>query len=121
MELRLGEALSLRVSGIDAERMKAHIRQAKGKQDRYVILPQLSLEALRRYWLTHRNPKLLFPRGHTLEERQKAEIFMDRGGLQRFFRAIAKDAGIHKAITLHSLRYCYSLLLIDERVGLRAI
>jgi hypothetical protein len=29
--------------------MKVHIRQAKGKKDRYVTLPQLSLEALRHY------------------------------------------------------------------------
>jgi len=37
MGLRLGEALSLKVGDIDAERMKVHIRQAKGKKDRYTI------------------------------------------------------------------------------------
>jgi integrase len=49
MGLRLGKAFSLRISDIDSERMKVHIRQAKGKKDRYVTLPQLSLEALRHY------------------------------------------------------------------------
>lgn len=71
MGLRLGEALSPRVGDIDSERMKVHIRQAKGKKDRYVTLPELSLEALRRYWATHRNAQLLFPLGRTPEERKE--------------------------------------------------
>jgi integrase len=121
MGLRLGEALSLRISDIDSERMKVHIRQAKGKKDRYVTLPQLSLEVLRRYWATHRNPKLLFPTGRTPEQRNQADTFMDRGGLQKSFKAIVKDVGIHKAITLHSLRHCYGMLLTDAGISLRAI
>ena len=121
MGLRLGEALSLKVSDIDSERMKVHIRQAKGKKDRYVTLPQVSPEALRRYWATHRNAQLLFPRGRTPEERHQAETFMDRGGLQKSFKIIAKDVGIHKAVTPHSLRHCYGMLLTDAGVGLRAI
>ena len=69
MGLRLGEALNLRVGDIDSERMLIHVRQAKGRKDRYVILPQQTLAALRGYWRTHRNPTLLFPRGRTAEER----------------------------------------------------
>ncbi|MCU7945739.1 MAG: site-specific integrase [Candidatus Thiodiazotropha sp. (ex Cardiolucina cf. quadrata)] len=121
MGLRLGEALSLTVSDIDSERMKVHIRQAKGKKDRYVILPQRTLDALRHYWATHRHPKLLFPRGRTPEERQRADTFMDRGGLQRSFKAIVQDVGIHKEITLHTLRHCYGMLLTDAGVSLRSI
>ncbi|MCU7850561.1 MAG: site-specific integrase [Candidatus Thiodiazotropha sp. (ex Lucinoma kastoroae)] len=121
MGLRLGEALSLTVSDIDSERMKVHIRQGKGKKDRYVILPQRTLDALRHYWATHRHPKLLFPRGRTPEERQRADTFMDRGGLQRSFKAIVQDVGIHKEITLHTLRHCYGMLLTDAGVSLRSI
>jgi integrase len=121
MGLRLGEALSLRVSDIDSERMQVHIRQAKGKKDRYVTLPQLTLETLRRYWASHRNPSLLFPRGRSADERHQAETCMDRGGLQKSFKAIVKDVGIHKEITLHSLRHCYGMLLTDAGVGLRSI
>ena len=121
MGLRLGEALSLGVSDIDSARMKVHIRQAKGKKDRYVSLPQLTLEVLRRYWATHRNPKMLFPRGRTAEQRHQAVTFMDRGGLQKSFKALVKDVGIHKEITLHSLRHCYGMLLTDAGISLRAI
>ena len=47
MGLRLGETLNLKVGDIDAERMKVHIRQGKGKKDRFVILPDRALQALR--------------------------------------------------------------------------
>lgn len=121
MGLRLGEALSLTVGDIDKERMKVHIRQAKGKKDRYVTLPQLTLDTLRRYWATHRHPRLLFPNGRTPEERQQAETCMDRGGLQKSFKAIVKDVGIHKVVTLHTLRHCYGMLLTDAGISLRSI
>ncbi len=121
MGLRLGETLSLRVGDIDNERMKVHVRQAKGKKDRYVTLPQLTLDTLRRYWVTHRHPTLLFPRGRTPEERCQADACMDRGGLRKSFKAIVKDVGIHKDITVHSLRHCYGTLLTDAGVSLRAI
>ena len=121
MGLRLGEALSLRVGDIDSERMKIHVRQAKGKKDRYVTLPHLTLQTLRRYWASHRHPVFLFPRGRTPQERRKAETCMERGGLQKSFKAIVKDVGIHKTITVHSLRHCYGMLLTDAGVSLRSI
>lgn len=46
---------------------------------------------------------------------------MDRGGLQRSFKAIVKDVGIHKEITIHTLRHCYGTLLTEAGVGLRSI
>jgi integrase len=91
--------------------MKVHIRQAKGKKDRYVTLPQLNLEPLRGYWATHRNAKLLFPRGRTPGECQQAKTFVDRCGLQKSFKVIAQDVGIYKAVTLHGLRHCSGMLL----------
>ncbi|WP_240914286.1 tyrosine-type recombinase/integrase [Microbulbifer sp. SH-1] len=107
MGLRLGEALGIRVADIDSERGLLHVRQAKGKKDRFVFLPKMTLEALRAYWVTHRNPTLLFPRGRTPEEQQhQAREPMDRGGTQTSFKAIVSDVGIRKAITIHTLRHC---------------
>jgi site-specific recombinase XerD len=48
--LRLGEGLRLRVSDIDAERQRVHIRDAKGNKDRLVPLPLATLAILRRFW-----------------------------------------------------------------------
>ena len=90
---------------IDAERMKVHIRLGKGKKDRFVTLPKQALITLRQYWSTHRHPSLLFPAGKTAEERLSAIKIMDRGGLQKSFKAIREDCGISKPATPHTLRH----------------
>jgi len=121
MGLRLGEVLTLEVGDIDAGHMKVHIRQGKGRKDRRVTLPQRTLDTLRTYWTTHRNPTLLFPAGKTPELRHEATLVMDRGGLQRSFKVIAKSCGINKPVTLHSLRHCYGAHLVETGLNLRAI
>ncbi len=121
MGLRLGEALNLQVGDIDSERMKVHIRCGKGRKDRFVTLPQLTLQVLRHYWTTHRHPRLLFPRGRTGEERSTATQVMDRGGLQKSFKVIVKDVGIHKTVTPHTLRHCYGTCLVEAGINLRTI
>ena len=105
MGLRLGETLNLTIGDIDGDRMKVHVRQAKGKKDRFVTLPEASLMALRCYWLTHLNPKFLFPAGKTAALRHVAKLTMDRGGLQKTFKVIVNDCGISKHVTPHSLRH----------------
>ncbi len=60
--LRLQEGTHLRVRDIDSDRMFVHIHRGKGNKDRYVPLPQRSLEIFRAFWKTHRNPVVLFPR-----------------------------------------------------------
>ncbi len=121
MGLRLGEALSIKVGDIDSERHRLHVRQAKGKKDRFVILPQVALQALRGYWVTHRNREWLFPQGRNGQERASAKTHMDRGGTQKSFKAIVNDVGIKKDITIHTLRHCYGTLLTEIGVGLRSI
>jgi len=121
MGLRLGEVLNLKVGDIDAERMKVHVRLGKGKKDRYVTLPESTLRTLRQYWKTHRHPQFIFPRGRTPAECHAADASMDHGGLQKSFKAIVRDVGIKKEITIHSLRHCYGTLLTEAGVGLRSI
>ena len=121
MGLRIHETLNLKVGDIDSERMKIHIRQGKGKKDRFVTLPQQALIALRRYWATHRHPSLLFPAGKTAADRHSASRIMDRGGLQRSFKVIRESCGISKPATPHTLRHCYGAHLVEVGVNLRAI
>jgi len=121
MGLRLGEALSLQVGDIDSSRMKVHVRRGKGSKDRLVTLPQMTLLALRRYWRTHRHEQLIFPHGRSSEERHDANSPMDRGGVQKALKMIAKECGIRKRVTPHTLRHCYGALLVEAGVNLRVI
>jgi integrase/recombinase XerD len=95
--LRLGEALALTVADIDAQRMRVHVRDAKGHRDRLVPLPQRTLSVLRGYWGVHRHPRLLFPnRAAGLSGACSAASALDRGGVQRALREVAAGCGLKK-------------------------
>jgi len=63
MGLRLGEGICLEIGDIDAANRLVHVRHGKGGKDRYMPLPDATLGVLRRFWSTHRKPRLLFPNG----------------------------------------------------------
>jgi integrase/recombinase XerD len=95
--LRLGEGLRLQVGDIDAKRRRVHIRDSKGNKDRFVPLPQTTLDVLRRFWQVHRNPVLLFPNRHGgLKAAHRATTPLDRGGVQSTLRKVAAECGIKK-------------------------
>jgi integrase/recombinase XerD len=121
MGLRLGEALNLKVADIDSARHLVHIRNGKGRKDRFVTLPEKTRLIMRQYWATHRNPTFIFPSGKHANERHHATSFMSRGGTQKSFKAIVKSCGIHKHITIHSLRHCYGTHLVEAGLNLGAI
>ena len=50
--LRVSEICRLKVEDIDSKRMRIFVLQGKFNRDRYTILSQRGLEALRRYWRT---------------------------------------------------------------------
>jgi integrase len=100
--LRLLEGVQLQVAEIDSDRMLLHIRRAKGGQERYVPLPQRTLDLLREYWQCHRHPEWLFP-----GVKAGATGSMDESGVGRAFRAALAESGIVKPATVHTLRHSW--------------
>jgi len=95
--LRLGEGLRLEVGDIDGHRHRVHIRNAKGNKDRFVPLPDVTLQLLRDFWSVHRNPVLLFPnRKGGLKGSRTAITPLDRGGVQKTLRLVADACGLKK-------------------------
>lgn len=120
--LRLTEGAQLRVTDIDSARMLVHIRRGKGDKDRYVPLPQRTLELLRQYWLTHRHPIWLFPAGGAGPvQGQPAPTPISVSTLQKACRFAKQDAGITKRVSVHSLRHAYATHLLEAGVSLRII
>lgn len=108
--LRLGEGLRLKVGDIDATRQRVHIRDAKGNKDRFVPLPDNTLQVLRRFWRLHQHPDLLFPnRKRGLKNSHLATTPLDRGGLQIAIRKVVKELGLKK--TLLCTAYATVMLL----------
>ncbi|WP_449287761.1 tyrosine-type recombinase/integrase [Marinobacter salarius] len=122
--LRLSEALNLTIADVDSHLMRVHVRCGKGKKDRFVPLPLMTLKALRRYWATHRHPDLLFPGGQppydSVAVSGKPRV-MDRGGVQKAIKLVALDCGIRKHVHIHSLRHSFATHLLENGVNLRSI
>lgn len=120
--LRLNEGVSLRVANIDSARMSLHVRQGKGAKERYVPLPEVTLEMLRTFWATHRHPTWLFPgRPGEGEPYAAADKAMSASGVQRAISAAAKGCGIQKHVTVHTLRHSYATHLLEAGINLRLI
>jgi site-specific recombinase XerD len=121
--LRLGEGTHLQVRDIDSARGLVHVRHGKGGQDRYVPMPQRTVELLRQFWKTHRNPVWLFPacgRGHDPRMASATRPF-PRTSLQIVFRQALLETGIAKSASIHTLRHSYATHLLESGVDLRTI
>ena len=121
--LRLLEGAHLQVPEVDGERRLLHIH-GKGQKDRYVPLPDPTLELLRAYWQTHRSPTWLFPAPtrhglpHALAHGGGP---VTRSSLQSAFRRALLRTGIAKRAHVHTLRHSYATHLLEAGVNLRII
>ncbi len=120
--LRLQEGTHLQVPDIDSSRMIIHIHRGKGAKDRYVALPERTLELLRQYWRTHRNPLWIFPApGRGGIAMSTADKPMPRSSVQGAFKSALRKSGINKRASIHTLRHSYATHLLEARVNLRLI
>ncbi len=123
--LRLLEGCNLKVSNIDSGRMVVHVEGGKGNKDRYVPLPQRTLEELRRYWKTHRNPVWLFPaagRGGKHNQFATATRPTPHSNVQIAFKTALRKSGVNKPrASVRTLRHSYATHLVEQGVNLRLI
>jgi len=113
--LRLREGTRLQVRDIDSQRMMVHVRNGKGGKDRYVPLPQRSLELLRDYW-RHERPRLwLFP------EARGADRPVEGQRPYKTLKAVLNQSRINKSANVHTLRHSYATHLLEAGVNLRVI
>jgi site-specific recombinase XerD len=113
--LRLSEVCKLDVGDIDSHRMLIHVRQGKGRRDRYVMLPERILLVLRRYWAAERPAKpFLFPG-------REPTTCVSTSAVQDAVRAAAKKAGISKRVTPHVLRHSFATHLLELGTDIRVI
>ena len=111
--LRLSEGASLTVSDIDGKRMQLRVL-GKGGKERYVPLPEKTLELLRSYWLVQRPQHWLFTN-------KKKDGPIGYSTIQKAFKAALKESGIRKKASVHTLRHSYATLLLEDKIDLRYI
>jgi site-specific recombinase XerD len=112
--LRVSEACALRVEDIDSGSMLLHVHNGKRGRERYVMLSPRLLAALRAYWRVRRpaGPALFPGRGHGT---------LHRASIARAVRRAARQVGIDKHVTTHTLRHCFATDLLEQGVDLRTV
>jgi integrase/recombinase XerD len=120
--LRLTEGLHLQTGDIDGARKLVHVHRGKGARDRYVPLPPRTLQMLREYWATHRNPRWIFPAvGRDQRSAHAAEHPMERTSVQGALRRVVRKLDLKKRVHIHTLRHSYATHLLEAGVSLRLI
>jgi site-specific recombinase XerD len=120
--LRIGEGTNLQVADIDSDRMFVHIHRAKGNKDRYIPLPQRTLDILRAFYRMHRNPVWIFPApGRGGQNMPTSNTPIPISSIQIAFGEARVRAGIHKKVSVRHLRHSYATHLLEMGVPLRYV
>lgn len=111
--LRISEAINMKIIDIDSQRMLIHVKNAKGKKDRYTLLSTKVLGLMREYYAIYKPKIFLF-------EGQTGGQYSSRSA-QSVLQQSAKKAGITKPISLHTLRHSFATHLLESGTDLRYI
>ena len=112
--LRISEAVHLKPTDIDSQRMVIRVEQGKGQKDRYVMLSPTLLETLRSYWRAVRPQDWLFPGDLAGQPITANAVELACQKARRLCR-------ISKPITPHSLRHAFAVHLLESGTDLRTI
>lgn len=119
--LRCFEVRNIKLGDLDFDRQMLHVRQGKGKKDRYVPLGELLIRGLKDYIAGERPATWLF---NGKPEGRSGGDFDNRysqRGVQWAVKEAAKKAGIIKAVTVHTLRHTYATHLLEDGLDIVSI
>lgn len=112
--LRVGEAVTLKPSDLDFERMLIHVRQGKGKKDRFVMLSTRIVELYKVYKKDFILRSWLFPS-------RSPDDHLSIRSAQAVFEKAREKSGTTKDVSIHSLRHAFATHLLENGVDLRYI
>lgn len=112
--LRVSEAVAVKVSDIDCQRMLIRVEQGKGRKDRHAMLSPRLLEVLRLCWRAVRPKDYLFPSWRTGRH-------LNAASLEQACRDAWLRSGLRKKVTVHTLRHSFATHLLENGTGVRVI
>ena len=100
---------------ISRTNMTIHVRETKGRIDRYTILSQKNLDLLTEYWYKCGRPKdILFPSSWS-------GGYLDIASVNQFFKKSAKLAGINRHVSSHACRHSFASHLFESGTDIKYI
>ncbi|HPJ15994.1 MAG TPA: tyrosine-type recombinase/integrase [Spirochaetota bacterium] len=119
--LRISEVVRVKTADINSDLHTLHVIQGKGNKDRFVPIPDDLILELRKYWKTHQNRKLLFPKRKSRNKdfnRVTTDKTISDKELQRAFKVVSDSLDFNKRVTFHTLRHTYATNLLESGVNL---
>ena len=111
--LRISELINLKIEDLKIDRRQIHIKNAKGRKDRYVVLAESTLPLLQSYLNVYKPTFFLI-------EGAKQEVY-SASSIRKFMNVSCKKANLIGKVTPHTLRHSYATHLIESGVSLRHI
>jgi len=112
--LRVGEVVTLKWADILLAEQKIHVKNAKGKKDRMVMLPYSVLVMLENYRALHPGNDYVFGG-------QFAGAHYSKGSVQKVMAAALEKSGLSKKGSVHNLRHSFATHLIEAGIDIRYI
>ena len=112
--LRMNELRLLKISDVDLHRKQIHIRQGKGKRDRYVVLSNLLAQKFPQY-INEVKPQVYLFEGLT-----PGDPFGERG-IQNIISEALKKSSIKKDVSMHTLRHSFATHLMEDGIDILSI
>lgn len=116
--LRCFELRNVKLTDVDFNRKMLHVRQGKGRKDRYVPLSDHLIRGLKKYITTDGPVTWLF--NGQPDQDGKPTPYSQRG-IQWIVSQTKKEAGLEKEITTHTFRHSYATHLLDNGLDLLSI
>lgn len=108
--LRCFELRQVKLADVDFIRKRLHVRQGKGRKDRYLPISDMLIRGLRKY-IDIEKPQVWLFNGQP-DEYGKPTPY-SQTGIQWIVRQARKEADIEKHITTHTFRHTYATNLIE--------
>jgi len=112
--LRISEAVRLKPTDVDSQRMVIRVDQGKGRKDRYVMLSPKLLDTLRRYW------RAVQPKGWLFDGDVPGQP-ISTSAVELACQKARRLSSIGKPITPHSMRHAFAVHLLESGTDVRTI
>ena len=112
--LRVSEVVNMKWVDILFKEQKIHVKNAKGKKDRMVMLPVSILKMLEHY-------QALYRKGEYVFEGQVTGIPYSTNSVQKVLGYALERSGMSKRGSVHSLRHSFATHLLDSGIDIRYV